>query len=381
LSLFLIRMFSQNGLLDFWGKIVLIIGYASIFGLFVEFGQGKHMLKNDKIKFHFLMNVQMNSFMISFIFIAFCYIFKTYISTEIFYASLFSCFLVFFYHIQCYVQKLKKYPTLFSFLNSNTYLYIYFFMISSILFFYKIDIKFFYSILMLFLLGTAFFFIGVNYKKILSYKYNLIESSKILIESKTFFFTSIISTFLAWSDTIFVGYFCTHEDVSIYNSLFKISSLMTIVLSLLNNYVAPRISEAYSKGTKELKELILPYNRLALVISLFFYCLVIFFSKYIFNYLLIDYNKTIVTSLYVIGFGYLINAGCGNIGFILQFTKNERQFTIILGIALLLNIFSNLLLTPKFGILGAATSSTISMAFWNICSLFFCKRKLGFLAI
>ena len=92
-------------------------------------------------------------------------------------------------------------------------------------------------------------------------------------------------------------------------------------------------------------------------------------------------NEFIVgkTALLILLFGQIINILCGSVGYILMMTNKQEILRNIIIFSAFLNIILNILLIPKYGINGAAISSAISVAVWNIYSLIYIYRKYGFI--
>jgi len=58
-------------------------------------------------------------------------------------------------------------------------------------------------------------------------------------------------------------------------------------------------------------------------------------------------------------------------------TGHHRAVRNIMVVAALFNISMNLILIPSMGLYGAAFSSMLTLALWNLTSLFYIKHKYG----
>ena len=73
---------------------------------------------------------------------------------------------------------------------------------------------------------------------------------------------------------------------------------------------------------------------------------------------------------------YLVGAVFGPTGAMFNMTNNQKYFSRVILIALIINLVLNLLLIPIYALEGAAIASLVSMAFWNVYS-FYQLKKLG----
>ena len=197
----------------------------------------------------------------------------------------------------------------------------------------------------------------------------------LLKESTPLVLSSSLMMILGWSDTFLIGIFMTPEDVGYYNIIFKISSIATIFLSVVNAVVTPKLSYLYHQDKKKLERFVQNSNKYIFLFTSAVLLIIIFFSEIILSMFGPD-TAFLKIPLLVLIIGYFINAYCGTIGFLLQMTGYAHIFQNIVLIATITNISLNLILIPKFGLLGAAIAGTISMSFWNIVGTYIVNKKL-----
>ena len=65
----------------------------------------------------------------------------------------------------------------------------------------------------------------------------------------------------------------------------------------------------------------------------------------------------------------------------MQMTNNQKVYQYIIILAFIINLILNYILIPIYGINGAAFSSAVAMAFWNLALVIIIKQKLGFWTI
>jgi O-antigen/teichoic acid export membrane protein len=81
--------------------------------------------------------------------------------------------------------------------------------------------------------------------------------------------------------------------------------------------------------------------------------------------------------LVLVTIGQFVNCFSGSVGYFLSMTGAQRVFRNISMAALSIKIVTNLLLIPHVGVVGAACSSAIVMAFSNIVAVAYVRRRYG----
>ena len=79
--------------------------------------------------------------------------------------------------------------------------------------------------------------------------------------------------------------------------------------------------------------------------------------------------------MYIILIGQVINAFCGPVGLYLNMTGRQNLFQIVLLICLVINVIMNLILIPKYEMIGAAISTAASFTMWNLIGLYIALKK------
>ena len=199
--------------------------------------------------------------------------------------------------------------------------------------------------------------------------------SDILKHSFPMLLTSSIVFFMNYIDTFMISYYQDEYYVGIYSACVKLSYLVTFILTSVNGYIAPRISKAYSAQHHDDVKKIYTYSVKLVVLASTPIFLALFLYPKFFLGIFGDEFKEATLTLIIVNSAYLINALCGPVGYMLNMTGNQYSLLKIATIGFLLNILLNIVLIPAYHIDGAAIATLISMAFWNISSLIFLKKK------
>jgi O-antigen/teichoic acid export membrane protein len=83
------------------------------------------------------------------------------------------------------------------------------------------------------------------------------------------------------------------------------------------------------------------------------------------------------TPLMILLIGQFVNSATGAVWFLLNMTGHERETARGLAVSAVLNLMLNLLLTPPFGIIGAAVATTTALITWNVLLWWAVRKRLG----
>jgi O-antigen/teichoic acid export membrane protein len=217
---------------------------------------------------------------------------------------------------------------------------------------------------------------GVSYQNKLhdvSWKIVLHESIPLMLTGSVFFV-------LGWTDNLMLGIFRTEAEVGMYDVAFKISSLAAIVLLSINAIQAPIFAELFSKGeTNKLQRHLFSTTKVMFYTSLPVTLACVFFPTILLNFFGSEF-KTASLALIILAIGNFVNSITGSIGILLQMTGKQHQYNRIIMIAAVGSITMHILLIPRYGIVGAAISSSVAKIFQNVTSVIYAKRKLGLIS-
>jgi O-antigen/teichoic acid export membrane protein len=196
------------------------------------------------------------------------------------------------------------------------------------------------------------------------------ERSQLIRFSTPLFFEGILNHIIMFIPVLFLGYFRSSVEVGIYGIGIRLALLVSLPLASFNLIFAPTISKLYGQGDKKsLARLFKTVTKWIFTISFATSLVILIFAQPILS--LFGENFTGgVTALYFIVIGELINAGVGSVGYMLMMTGRPNMNllnSIILGAA---TVSLGFLLIPRYGIVGAALATSISVALLNFVRLF-----------
>ena len=187
---------------------------------------------------------------------------------------------------------------------------------------------------------------------------------------------SLISLLIMQSFDIYVleKYF-SFTVVAYYGIAIKISAVVGIILTSINATIAPQISKLFfERNFDDLAEVIRKATTLNVVLSVPLIIFLIIFSNLILSFFGENYVLA-QSALYIILVGQIFNALCGPVGLYLNMTGRQNLFQKVLFVALIINIVMNLVLIPKYEMIGAAISTAFSFTLWNITGLLIAYKK------
>src|SRR3989344_3524706 len=246
------------------------------------------------------------------------------------------------------------------------------------------------SIIFSYVFGFVFVFIAslwyYRYKiapKLSSQK--IVEKDKLKIKSDfisyslPLVFSGIVSFIFSWIDSFLVGYFLDVTQVGFYNAAVPIALLFTFMPTIFVKMFFPIINREYSlKNYGVIEEISKQVTKWIFLINFPFFLIILLFPETIIG-ILFGYEYVVAKdALRILAIGYFFFS-LFLISERLLLTKGKSKIILYdLIFTSFINIFLNILLIPKFGINGAATSTSFS---WIILSLLWFFQTQKFLNI
>ncbi|MBU0730978.1 MAG: flippase [Proteobacteria bacterium] len=197
----------------------------------------------------------------------------------------------------------------------------------------------------------------------------IIESRKIKNLAATIYFTRICQQVLTKLDIVIIGYFLPAAMVGIYSAASRIPPLIAVPMVLVNLGFAPIISAMHARS--EIEELNLQLKittKWIITASLPLLFLLVYFAPDILRIFGKDFaaGATIMT---IICFGFFADSATGSSGYMLMMT-NHAKFNLLNSIITgILSVLLNLVLIPRFELIGAAVANTVSILVLQILRL------------
>lgn len=192
-----------------------------------------------------------------------------------------------------------------------------------------------------------------------------ITNSAILKTSLPMMVASISMVIMNQTDIVMLGMMTSTKEVGIYQTAFRLATLVPFGLVVVNMIIPQKIAQLYHWGEKKkLTSLMKLWSLISWSIGLVTFIIFSFFAR---QRMALFGPEFIIgsTLLIMLCFGQLVNAAAGSVGFYLNMTGRQVLFqNIVLGTASL-NIILNLILIPIYGMEWAAIASAVCLIGWN----------------
>lgn len=260
-------------------------------------------------------------------------------------------------------DKAFQYHDLYRLIFSFVFFYLFFFLFSIS----------FESILFIFFLSTL---IGIIFNVFYLQKLNLVTSKLVLFDIKNTFLAalpfcgiSILAIVNNNLDVIMLGFLSDTAQVAGYSVGAKASLIVNSVTLLVMSILAPRFSRYFSNGeTNKLKQELFISTAI-----LFFLGFIIIITAYFLSPLLALWGEEYLlyknTFLILVAAQVIMFVGAP-LSALLTMTNKEKLERNCLFLMLAINVLLGYFLIHKFGALGAASSTLVSVAFIFIVRLF-----------
>ena len=227
------------------------------------------------------------------------------------------------------------------------------------------------------LLGLGFFFFSH-----FSLKNNVVDIQKVQRKewaksSLYFFMATFVALINVKADILMLGWLRNDSEVGIYNIASRFSDLTEFSLLFITPVIAPVLSKLYNQNNiAQLQKLVKTVLKINVLFCILLCTILAISGNYILNFFEGSFLEGYLPMMILCG-GHLVNILAGPAGNVLCMCGKEK-FAFYAGIiGTIANISFNLLLIPKFGMLGAATATAISFLVWNGLQAYFAKKELN----
>jgi O-antigen/teichoic acid export membrane protein len=205
------------------------------------------------------------------------------------------------------------------------------------------------------------------------------DTREVLAFSAAMFFVAFLNYAMGITDRVMLGVLSTSADVGVYNIAFLISSMLATIYMGFNVSFAPMISELYHGGrTEALASLYSSLTRTVIIIVFPAFIWLVGFGDDVLGLFgrefVVGYVPLIVLSL-----GAVVRCAVGSVGNLLMMSKHQTYNVWNIAGSIALNIGLNMYYIPRYGLLGAAIATAISVAVVSLAGLLEVKILLGLL--
>lgn len=189
-------------------------------------------------------------------------------------------------------------------------------------------------------------------------------------------FSGMVGTMLGYSDIFFLGYFLDDAAVGIYNTALPTAALIGLPSAALGRLMLPSLSAAEKSG-EDTSGLATNFTRWVFYLSFPIFTVLFLFGGPVLRLLFGPPYGQASQVLSILVLGNIVGAATGPVGDLL---KSQSLTGVVMKNSvghLALNLLLNLLLVPRFGILGAAAATTLSVIVLDAVLVYEAISKVG----
>ena len=181
-----------------------------------------------------------------------------------------------------------------------------------------------------------------------------------------------------WAGQLVSGVYVPPEELAVLAVAQRTAMLTSFVLMAVNLVVAPKFAALYKQGKSEqLERIALKATKLMVLFALPIVGFMLIFPEWL-MWLFGEQYKSGANLLRILAIGQFVNVMTGSVGYLLSMSGHERDLRNVVFISGPMAIVLALVLTPLYGITGAAVATAIALASQNLLAVWMVKRRLGF---
>jgi len=176
-------------------------------------------------------------------------------------------------------------------------------------------------------------------------------------------------------DSLLVGRFMSETDVGYYATAVIIMQGITLLPSAVQTVTTPAMATYYgNREYSNIKKLVKSTMLKIFVIELIFLIFLTLFGKYIIMILFSEEFAPAYVPMLILSIGYILYAPWMSVGTIFACIGKVNLSFKLNGLCAILNTTLNLLFIPKFGLIGAASATTLSLIITFVINLHYIKK-------
>ena len=195
----------------------------------------------------------------------------------------------------------------------------------------------------------------------------IFETKQLLKFSLALSFGSFLWLVLLWTDALMLGLFRSEAEVGIYRAASQTALLMTLFTRSVVNLFSPMIAKLYSEQQlSDLEKLFQTASRWSFALTLPLFLFVVVSGKDVLHIFGAEFSQGWLP-LAILAAGQLARAGPGGLSMHMLAMSGNQNLKLISDVILAtLNVILNFLFIPRWGMLGAAIATGVSILLVNL---------------
>jgi O-antigen/teichoic acid export membrane protein len=180
------------------------------------------------------------------------------------------------------------------------------------------------------------------------------------------------------TDILLLGMLASDAEVGLFRVADQIAVLVLFGQQVIGSVLAPYFAHMHAAGEHErLQRMVMASSRVILALTFPVVLLLIAFGKPVLGTFFGSEFEAAYGPLVILCLGQLLNASMGPVGLLLNMTGHERAVMLGIGISVAVNIVFNVILIPLYGMYGAAITTVLTLATWNLILRRQVRQRLG----
>ncbi len=192
------------------------------------------------------------------------------------------------------------------------------------------------------------------------------EPRRLFAFSSVSWLGSLANSGLVWTDIVILGVYLPSAEVGVYSVATRLVVLASVVQTAINSALGPRIADLYSRD--EHRALERAYRAAAnwtVRLALPAFGLLVIFPEELLDIFGSGFRAAAAVTV-VLAAGKLVDAATGPCALMLNMSGRPMVNTLNNLAVLIVNVLLNVLLVPRFGLIGAAAAWTTSLTLVNL---------------
>lgn len=191
------------------------------------------------------------------------------------------------------------------------------------------------------------------------------------------FWLSLMNVLMRMTDTTMLGIWMDSTAVGVYGVAKRTAALTGFILVAVNSIVAPKFAALYAQGDHHALDALARHSaRLMTVLAVLLLAPLIVFPNAVLEIFGRDFAGG-ATVLRILALGQFANVAAGSVGYLLLMSGHEKVQRNNVIFVTGLNALLNVILIPKYGMVGAAVATSTSLALKNLIAVFLVGRHLS----
>jgi O-antigen/teichoic acid export membrane protein len=202
-------------------------------------------------------------------------------------------------------------------------------------------------------------------------------AKELLRFSLSLFWNPIANRGISWTTIFMLSYYVSKSDVGVYDTCFRLASLLFIVQFAINSISAPKFAEfSNSQDLTQLKKVVRYITKFTFMAVTPIFIALLLTSPWLLQFFGDEFLEHYYTFLFIV-IGQFIGTLGSSVGLFMQMTGFHIGYRNILFIVLLFNGVLGLLLIPNYGIEGGALVISFTVVLRNIFGVIYVYKKTG----